>query len=125
MPTKILITVNRTKLEGMLYDTPCAQAIAQKLPFAERPQEWGDEFYFEVPVTCAADATASTKVKVGDIAYWPQGKALVIFFGRTPMSTGPDPVPAGPVNSIGRIIGDATVLVKEKGCRKIRIEKAE
>jgi len=124
MPTKILITVNRIKLEAELYDTPCAQAIAKELPFSERPTEWGDEFYFEVPVDCPSDATATTRVKIGDIAYWPQGKALAIFFGRTPMSTGPDPVPAGSVNSVGRIIGDASVLQKEKGARKIRIEKA-
>jgi len=94
------------------------------LPFSERPSEWGDEFYFEIPVAWQSDATATTRVKIGDIAYWPEGKALAIFFGRTPMSTGPDPVPAGSVNSVGRIIGDATVLQKEKGARKIKIEKA-
>ncbi len=124
MPTKITITVNRVKLEAELYDTPCAQAIAAALPFSERPSEWGDEFYFKIPVSCPSDATSTTRVKVGDIAYWPDGKALALFFGRTPMSTGADPVPAGPVNSVGRILGDATVLQKEKGTRKVKIEKA-
>lgn len=124
MPTKITITVNGVKLEAELFDTPCAQAIAAQLPLSERPSEWGDEFYFEIPVVFASDVTSTTRVKIGDIAYWPQGRALAIFFGRTPMSTGPDPVPAGPVNTVGRIIGDATVLLKEKGARKIKIEKA-
>ena len=35
------------------------------------------------------------KVKVGDIAFWGAGKVLAIFFGRTPMSLGADPVAAG------------------------------
>lgn len=69
------------------------------------------------------DETATTRVKVGHIGYWPPGTALAIFFGRTPMSTGPDPVPASEVNIVGTIIDDATILKKEKGAMKIRIEK--
>jgi hypothetical protein len=61
-------------------------------------------------------------VKLGDIGYWPPGKALAIFFGPTPMSTGKDPVPASEVNIVGRVIDDITILKKEKGAAKIRIE---
>jgi hypothetical protein len=61
-------------------------------------------------------------VKVGDIGYWPPGKAMAIFFGKTPMSTGSDPVPASAVNLVGKIMDDATVLKKAKGAVKIRIE---
>jgi uncharacterized protein len=53
-------------------------------------------------------------VTAGDIGYWPPGNCLAIFFGPTPMSTGPDPVPASDVNLVGRISGDATLL---RGCR--------
>jgi hypothetical protein len=70
------------------------------------------------------DETATTKVKVGQIGYWPPGAALAIFFGRTPMSTGPDPVPASELNIVGVIKDDATILKKEKGASKIRIEKS-
>jgi uncharacterized protein len=38
------------------------------------------------------------------------------------MSTGTDPVPAGEVNLVGRILDDPTLLRKEKGATKIRIE---
>ena len=68
------------------------------------------------------DESATTKVKVGDIGYWPPGKALAIFFGPTPMSTGPDPVPASEVNLVGRILDDPRLLKKEKGAGMIRIE---
>jgi hypothetical protein len=47
---------------------------------------------------------------------------MAIFFGKTPMSTGSDPVPASAVNLVGKIMDDATVLKKAKGAVKIRIE---
>ena len=92
-------------------------------PSRRSRNEWGDEFYFTIPVKLPLDATATGKVKIGDIGYWPPGQALAIFFGRTPMSTGPDPVPASEVNLVGRIVSDALLLNKAKGASRIRIEK--
>ncbi|HTZ39722.1 MAG TPA: cyclophilin-like fold protein [Syntrophales bacterium] len=123
MPQKIRITVGAVSLAAELADTDCAKAIAGKLPIDAVPNEWGDEFYFSIPVKLPLDAAATRKVKIGDIGYWPPGSALAIFFGRTPMSTGPDPVPASEVNLVGRIIDDALLLKKAKGAGKIRIEK--
>lgn len=121
MPTRIKITIGDITLDGELFDTPCAKAIAGVLPIETRPNEWGDEFYFEIPVTMPLDATATTKVAVGDIGYWPPGNALAIFFGPTPMSRGPEPVPASEVNLVGRITGEPTLLKKAKGAARIRI----
>lgn len=124
MPLRIRIILGNThSLDAEFFDTACAQAIADELPIEARPNEWGDEFYFEVPVEMSLDETATCMVKVGDIGYWPSGNALAIFFGPTPMSSGPDPVPASDVNVIGKIIGDASVLKKAKGVKTIRIEK--
>ena len=122
MPVKIRITIKGLILDAVLFDTPCAQSIAQALPIVASPSEWGDEFYFEIPVSEPLDTTATTSVRIGDIGYWPPGRALAIFFGPTPMSTAEDPVPASAVNLVGRIEGDATVLRKAKGAREIRIE---
>ncbi len=124
MPTKITILINDVSVEAELADTACARAIADALPIETRPNVWGDEFYFAIPVALPLDETATTAVKVGDIGYWPPGKALAIFFGPTPMSNGADPVPASEVNLVGKILGDATALKKAKGAPKIRIEKA-
>jgi hypothetical protein len=123
MPTKIKIMIKDIILDAELFDTKCAAAIAAALPLETRPSEWGDEFYFGIPLKMQLDETATTKVKIGDIGFWPPGNALAIFFGRTPMSSGPDPVPASEVNRVGKITGDATVLQKAKGAGKIRIEK--
>ena len=93
------------------------------MPVETEPSEWGDEFYFAIPVRAPLDDTATTRVKAGDMGYWPPGNALAIFFGPTPMSTGDDPVPASAVNVIGRITGDVSVLRREKGAGKIRLER--
>ncbi|HEX7534759.1 MAG TPA: cyclophilin-like fold protein [Syntrophales bacterium] len=122
MPEHVKITIGNLTLSAELFDTACAKEIAARLPIKARPDEWGDEYYFEIPLTASLDETATTKVKVGDIGYWPPGKALAIFFGRTPMSTGSDPVPASAVNLVGKIIDDATLLKKAKGATEIIIE---
>lgn len=122
MPVSIRITIKDLILDAVLSDTPCAQSIAKALPIVASPSEWGDEFYFEIPVSEPLDTTATTSVKIGDIGYWPPGRALAIFFGPTPMSTADDPVPASAVNLVARIEGDATVLRKAKGAREIRID---
>jgi hypothetical protein len=122
MPTYIRIIAKNILLDAELFDTECARAIAGTLPLEVIPNEWGDEFYFEIPVERGLDDTATTDVNVGDIGYWPQGTALAIFFGPTPMSRDNKPVPASSVNLVGRIIGDATLLKNAKGTGKLRIE---
>ena len=123
MPIKINIIIKDISLEAELFDTPCARAIAGALPISAVPNEWGDEFYFEIPVAEPLDNTATTAVKVGEIGYWPPSNALAIFFGPTPMSKGSDPVPASAVNLVGAISGDASILKRAKGAPEIRIAR--
>ena len=122
---KINIIISDITVTAELFDTKCASSIGGALPIIASPSEWGDEFYFEIPVAECLDETATTEVKVGDIGYWPPGKALAIFFGPTPMSKGSDPVPASAVNLVGGIHGDAAILKRAKGATKIRIERAD
>jgi hypothetical protein len=123
MPTPIKITAGSINLTAELDDTALAKTVAAKLPIETTPNEWGDEFYFGIPVRANLDETATKKIKVGDIGFWPPGNAMAIFFGPTPMSSGADPVPASAVCLIGRITGDATLLRQARGTRTIRIEK--
>ncbi|OPY77856.1 MAG: hypothetical protein A4E65_02562 [Syntrophorhabdus sp. PtaU1.Bin153] len=122
MPSRVRITVGVVVVEAEFFDSACSRAIVNSLPFETKPNNWGDEFYFEIPVRMALDETATAHVKAGDIGYWPPGNALAIFFGPTPLSRGNDPVPAGKVNVVGRIIGDAKVLKKAERASAIRIE---
>ena len=118
------LTVGSVELDVIFDDTETSRAVYDALPLDTAFNVWGDEFYFDVPVSMDLDSTATTSVKVGEIGYWPPGKALAIFFGPTPMSTGDDPVPASEVNIVARIKGDATLLKKAKDSAFIKIERA-
>ena len=124
MPTQIKITIGEVTVYAELLDTACAQAIAKSLPIEARPNVWGDEFYFTIQVNMPLDETATTRIAVGDIGFWPPGNALAIFFGPTPLSSGPDPVPASEVNLVGKVIGDASALRKAKGASMIRLDRS-
>jgi uncharacterized protein len=121
----VKILVGGVTLEAEFADTLCAMALIAAMPLEAKPNEWGDEFYFEIPVELPLDETATARVKAGDIGYWPSGNCLAIFFGPTPMSSGSDPVPASEVNLVGRITGDPTVLRRCKGSKLIRLSVGE
>jgi len=120
----IRISAGAVTLDAELKPTRTAKAIYDLLPIEADKHVWGDEFYFKIPFIKDHRETATLKVAVGDIAYWGNGQAVAIFFGRTPISTGPDPVPADRVNLVGRVTGDAAVLRNAVGATRIRLEKA-
>ncbi len=104
---KIKIQINALSVEAELNDSPTAKKVAEALPITASFNTWGDEIYFTIPVDAELDETAREEVEMGDLGYWPTGKAFCIFFGQTPMSEPGRIVPAGAVNIIGRVIGDA------------------
>ncbi len=118
----VRIIVQDVVLEAEFFDTPCARGVKDTLPIEAIPNVWGDEFYFEIPLKHGLDHKATTDVEIGDIGYWPPGRALALFFGPTPMSAGSKPVPASDVNLVGRITHDAGLLRGVKGAARIRIE---
>ncbi|MGD2079866.1 MAG: cyclophilin-like fold protein [Nitrospirota bacterium] len=117
------LAVGGVELDVELFDTPCAGSIYDLLPLEAPFNTWGDEFYFPVPFQGDLDGTATTRVRVGDIGYWPPGGALAVFFGPTPASTSDDPVPASEVNLVGRIRGDATLLRRAADARVIKMKR--
>jgi len=105
---KIKIRIDNLSIEAELNDSPTAKKVAEALPITASFNTWGDEIYFAIPVDAELDETAREEVEMGDLGYWPSGKAFCIFFGQTPMSESGRIVPASAVNIIGRVIGDAT-----------------
>ena len=121
-PRRIRITIGGVKLEADLNPTRTTQAVYDVLPIETSVNMWGEEFYCKLPGVKDFRETATTRVKVGDVAFWGAGEMLAIFFGRTPMSLGEEPVPADRVNVLGKIIGDAKVLREAVGSTKITVE---
>ena len=120
---RIRITVGSVQLEAELKPTRTAGEVYAALPVQAPINTWGEEFYFKLAGVKDYRETATTQLKVGEVAYWGAGQVLAIFFGRTPMSMGQDPVPADRVNVIGRILGDATQLRRVMDTPTIRVEQ--
>ncbi|WP_447983586.1 cyclophilin-like fold protein [Nitrospira sp. Nam74] len=120
---KIRLSVSGITLEAEIKSNKTADEIYAALPIEAPVNTWGEEFYFKFSGMKDFREMATTQVKVGDIAVWGVGQVVAVFFGRTPMSMGPDPVPADRVNVIGRILGDATQLRHVMDATRIRIEK--
>ncbi|RMF90687.1 MAG: hypothetical protein D6736_06405 [Nitrospinota bacterium] len=119
---RIRIAIGSLSMEAELNDTPTAQKIAQALPIQASFNTWGDEIYFAIPVEADLDESAREVVEVGDLGYWPPGKAFCIFFGQTPVSRQGEIRPASAVNIVGKVIGDATAFRQVMQERTVRLE---
>jgi hypothetical protein len=122
MKRKIKITVGKLELEAWLNETKTAARVFEALPITSTVNTWGDEIYFTIPVETGPE-DAKELVSLGDIAYWPPGKAMCIFFGKTPISRGDEIRPASPVNIIGKVEGDLKTLKKVKEGEEIIIRR--
>ena len=111
-------------VEGTLNETQTAQSIAAALPIEAAANTWGDEIYFGIPVDAGLEQEQDT-VEMGDLGYWPPGRAFCIFFGPTPASRGDEIRPASAVTVIGKLGGDPTVLKQVDPGSQISIEAVE
>lgn len=124
MPTEIVVVIDAMRVNGYLDDSPTAQALAAALPIEGRARLWGEEIYFPVDrVAAELDESAAVVVNVGDLGYWPTGRALCIFFGLTPGSVPGEIRPASAVNLIGRLTDDPCCLKLAPEGAPVRIEK--
>jgi uncharacterized protein len=119
---RIALRIGTLSMEAELNETPTAKKIAAALPLRTSFSTWGDEIYFAIPVEAALDDSAQEVVEVGDVGYWPPGKALCIFFGQTPVSQPGKIMPASAVNVIGKVLGDATQFKTVMREREVVVE---
>jgi len=122
---EILITVNDRTFRATLTDSPTAKQLWDALPVDGSANIWGDEVYFEIPLSSPQEPDAQEEVEVGTIAYWPTGQAFCIFFGPTPVSTGEKPRAYSPVNILGVIEGNLDGLRAVQQGNVVHVQKAE
>ena len=123
MAQKIVITSGALHVSATLNDTDTAKAIATSLPIQASANTWGDEIYFGIPVNAELEQGQEI-VEMGDLGYWPPGRAFCIFFGRTPASRGDEIRPASAVTVVGKVVGDATAFKQVSSGTTITIERA-
>ncbi len=88
-------------------------------------QCWGHEIFFFLPDSLKTIGKENSKaeLEVGDVAFWPRDPACCIFFGKTPLSTGSNPVAMEPVNVFARIVEGIEILFKLTNGDLISMEK--
>ena len=119
---RITVRIGTLAMEAELNDSATARKIAAALPIQARFDTWGEEIYFAIPVTADLDDSARDVVEIGDLGFWPPGKAFCIFFGPTPMSKPGEIRPASAVNIVGQVRGDATQFKQVLRGREVTVE---
>jgi len=118
---QIKIVVGNSTFSGVLNETKTAKAILSALPISAQAQTWGEEIYFSIPMEPVEEPNQE-EVEIGDLGYWPPGKAFCIFFGRTPASTSDKPRAASAVIVIGKVKGGVEKLKNIKSGDMVRID---
>ena len=120
---KIKITTEWIALEARLNESHTANEIWEILPIVGSANVWGEEIYFEIPLDVPQEDDARQEMEIGELGYWPAGRAFCIFFGPTPVSTRDRPRAYSPVNPLGNIIGDVTSLRSVQDGNKVTISR--
>ena len=99
--------------------------ILDSLPFSVSAHLWGEEIYTDESPITQPEENAKALVDLNDVAYWPSGKAICLFFGSTPIGKKGEIKPYSPVNVVGKIINaDKSVIKNFKEGTKITFQKS-
>ena len=85
---KIVLKCKKAELILELRETLTADLIYNSLPLKSKIQKWGEEFFFETGLNVELENNAKSVVNIGEIAFWNDGSAIAIGYGKTPISKG-------------------------------------
>jgi hypothetical protein len=121
-PLRIRISWPAGSLTATLDETPTSTALAGALPITSTAHTWGEEVYFDTPVSPAPEPSAQQVVEPGTVAFWTDGDALALPYGPTPISRGQECRLASPCNILGRVDGDPRLLATVRSGDPIRVD---
>lgn len=95
------------------YSPNTIKSLLDALPFTIELNIWGEEIYSsECPIK-SKEENSKSLLDVNDVAFWPPGKALCLFYGPTPIGDPGEIRPYSPVNVIGKIINPQKNILKK------------
>jgi len=103
---RIRISWPKGAVSATLDDTPTARGLVAALPVKAKAQTWGEEVYFEAPITAKLESGAKQVVPPGTVCFWTEGSSLALPWGRTPVSEGDESRLVTRCNVLGIIDGD-------------------
>ena len=104
---KITVQISEHSISLELDDTNSPNTVDEflkKLPFTVGINIWGEEIYTDESPISQNEENAKDLLELNDVAYWPTGKAICLFYGPTPIGKKGEIKPYSPVNVIGKII---------------------
>ncbi|HET6517590.1 MAG TPA: cyclophilin-like fold protein [Nitrosopumilaceae archaeon] len=108
MKYKIEVVIPKVEnIEIELDDSKSPNTVkkfVKNLPFTVGINIWGEEIYTDESPITEKEENAIPLVELNDVAYWPSGRAICLFFGPTPIGKQDEIKPYSPVNVIGKII---------------------
>ena len=102
------------------WNPKTVRRIMESLPLTGRAMRWGDEVYFEVSLSIEEE-NSRVDVEIGDVAFWPPGNAICLFFGKTPVSVSDKPRAYSPVNPFGVVVEGIDILRRVKGGERVTV----
>lgn len=100
------------------------KSFLDNLPFTVGVNLWGEEIYTDESPIDVGEENAKSPVELFDVAYWPSGKAICLFYGPTPIGNKNEIKPYSPVNVIGKISNaDKQILSELKDGMKVTFQK--
>ncbi|WP_030752197.1 cyclophilin-like fold protein [Streptomyces griseus] len=124
MILRIRLTWPAGHTTATLDETPTSTALLEALPIVSTARTWGEEVYFDTPVSVPREDGARQVVEPGTVAFWTDGDALALPYGPTPISRGEECRLASPCNLLGALDGDPSILATVRDGDPIRVELA-
>jgi hypothetical protein len=106
------------------YSPNTVKSFLECLPFTVGTNLWGEEIYTNESPINVGEENAKSPVDLFDVAFWPTGKAICLFYGPTPIGKKNEITPYSPVNIIGKILlPDKLILTELKNGTSVTFQK--